>query len=397
MQLTKSRSLKEGYQICTRCIYDTSVPNIVFDTQGVCNYCKQTDELAEEFGTGKEKGEKLLDGFVEQIKKAGKNKKYDCIIGISGGTDSSFQLYWAKMKGLRPLAVHYDNTFNTDIATSNITKMTKKLDIDLYTYVVNNTEMEDIYRSFFLADVPEIDAASDLAVAEVLYRIADKFKVKYVIEGHSFIEEGVTPLGKNYFDGKYISSIHKQFGKLKMKTFPNMPFWTFVKWVAFKRIKKIRPYWYLSYSKEEAQKLLKEKFEWENYGGHHLENRMNAFSHSIYYPQKFGIDYRNNTLSAKVRNRQMDRDKAIEIYYEQLPHIETGLLDYMKKRMGFSDEEFDKIMASKPKYWFEYPNYKKRFERLRPFFFMLYKSNLVPKSFYMKYCLPVDTSNNGEF
>lgn len=397
MQLTKARSLKEGYQICSKCIYDTSVPNISFDEKGVCNYCKQTDDLIDEFGTGNEKGLKLLSELVAEMKRAGKNKKYDCLIGVSGGTDSSYLLYWAKKNGLRPLAVHYDNTFNTEIATNNIKKLTASLEIDLYTYVVNNIEMEDIYRSFFYADVPEIDAASDLGVAEVLYRAADKYKIKHVIEGHSFLEEGVTPLGKNYFDGKYISSIHKKYGKLKMKTFPNMPFWTFIKWVAFKRIKKVRPYWYIAYAKEDAKKELKEKFGWEDYGGHHLENRMNAFSHSIYYPQKFGIDYRNNTLSGRVRNGKMDRDLAIKEYYDTPPFIEEGLLDYMKKRMNFSDEDFEKIIHSKPKYWFEYPTYKKRFEKLKPLFYILYKSNLVPKSFYMKYCFPVDTSNNGKY
>jgi hypothetical protein len=249
--------------------------------------------------------------------------------------------------------------------------------------------MEDIYKAFFKANVPEIDAATDLGCSELLYRVASKFKVKYVLEGHSFLEEGVTPLGKNYFDGKYISSIHKQFGKLKMKTYPLMTFSQFMKWILILRIKKIRPFWYMKYTKADAKELLKKEYDWEDYGGHHLENRMNAFSHSIYFPQKFDIDYRNNTLSARVRNVKMDRDAAIKEYYETPPFIEEGLEDYMKKRMGFSDEEYEKIMKAKPKYWYEYPTYKKRFERLRPLFAILYKSNLVPKSFYMKYCFPV--------
>jgi N-acetyl sugar amidotransferase len=390
MQPTKKRSLSSSYKICKRCIYDNSVPSIVFDEKGVCNYCKMTDDLIAEYGTGNPKGEQMISDIIKEIKLAGKNKKYDCVVGVSGGTDSSYMLHWAIENGLRPLAVHYDNTYNTAIATQNITNITSKLNIDLYTLVVDNNEVDDIYKSFFLANVSEIDACTDIALAETMYRAADKFGIKHVLEGHSFIEEGISPLGKNYFDGKYIASIHKQFGKLKLKTFPNMPFWTFIKWIAVKKIKKIRPYWYLNYNKEEAKVLLKEKYGWQDYGGHHLENRMTAFSHSVYFPQKFEIDYRNNTLAAKVRNGKMDREAAIKEYYETPPFIEEGLIDYIKKRMNFSDEEYEKVMAAKPKYWYEYPTYKKRFERLRPLFAILYKSNLVPKSFYMKYCFPVN-------
>ncbi|HTA62692.1 MAG TPA: N-acetyl sugar amidotransferase [Bacteroidia bacterium] len=392
MLATKKRSLENNYKICGRCIYDSSVPSISFDEKGDCNYCKMTDNLIEEYGTGKEKGIQELDKIIIEIKSAGKNRKYDCVVGVSGGTDSSYMLHWAIEKGLRPLAVHYDNTYNTAIATQNITNITSKLNIDLYTHVVDNNEVDDIYRSFFIASVPELDACTDIALAETMYRAANKFDIKHILEGHSFIEEGISPLGKNYFDGKYIASIHKQFGKLKMKTFPNMPFWTFIKWIALKKIKKIRPYWYLDYNKEDAKKLLKEKYGWQDYGGHHLENRMTAFSHSVYFPQKFDIDYRNNTLSAKVRNGKMNREEAIKEYYETPPFIEEGLVDYIKKRMNFSDEEFEKVMKAKPKYWYEYPTYKKRFERLRPLFKILYKANLVPKSFYMKYCFPVSYS-----
>lgn len=384
--------MKLEKKICSRCIYDNTVPSIKFDEKGECSYCKMIDSLKLEYQTGTKAGNVHLDSIISEIKSKKGNKKYDCVIGVSGGTDSSFLLHWAKEKGLTPLAVHYDNTYNTSIATLNITKVTSKLNIDLFTIVVDNKEIDDIYRSFFLASVPEIDASTDIALAETLYRAASKFGVKYVIEGHSFMEEGITPLGKNYFDGKYIASIHKKFGKIKMKTFPNMPFWTFIKWIAVKRIKKIRPFWYMNYNKEEAKVLLKEKYDWQDYGGHHLENRLTAFYHSVYNPLKFGVDLRNNTLSAMVRNGKMTRENAIDQYYNHPPFIEDGLVDYIKKRLEFSDDEFDAIMKAKPKYWYEYPTYKKRFERLRPLFAILYKSNLVPKSFYMKYCFPVDVS-----
>lgn len=390
MQLTKKRSLAADYKICSKCIYDNSVPSITFDEQGVCNYCKMVENLKVEYNTGNSDGEKMLQSIIDTLRQEGKGKKYDCVIGVSGGTDSSYLMYWAIKQGLRPLAVHYDNTFNSTIATTNIEKITSSLNIDLYTYVVNNTEIEDIYRAFFYANVPELDASTDLALAEVLYRVAGKYGVKYILEGHSFVEEGISPLGKNYFDGKYIASIHKKFGKQKMKTYPLMTFSNFMKWTVFKRIKKIRPYWYMQYSKAEAKALLKKEFGWEDYGGHHLENRLNAFSHSVYFPEKFDIDYRNNTLSAQVRNGQKIREEALKEYYDQLPFVEDGLVEYIKKRMGFSDAEYQQVMSAKPRYWYEFPTYKKRFERLRPLFFILQKANLVPKSFYLKYCFPVN-------
>jgi N-acetyl sugar amidotransferase len=376
-------------QICTRCIYDESIPSISFDEKGVCNYCHLVDSLIEEYQTGLPEGEKRIQQFIEKIKKDGKGKKYDCVIGVSGGTDSSYMVYWAVKNGLRPLAVHYDNTWNTAIATENIRKVLSKLKVDLYTLVVNNKEADDIFRAFFLADVPEIEAATDLALAETLYRAAAKYKVKYVLEGHSFIAEGISPLGKNYFDGKYIRSIHKRFGKLPLKTYPLMTFSKFIKWTAFKRIQKIRPLWYIKYSKEEAREFLEKEFGWEYYGGHHLENRMTAFFHSYYCPNKFHIDYRNNALSASVRSGELSRKEAIEEYYYSLPYLEEELVTYFKKRLCFSDVEFETIMQRAPKYWYEYPTYKKRFERLRPFFYLLMKGNLVPHSFYMKYCFPI--------
>ena len=256
--LLEDNKLKRMYgkQICSRCIYDESVPSISFDEKGVCNYCHMVDKLLEEYQTGKPEGLKTINNLIQKIKKDGKGRKYDCVVGVSGGTDSSYMVHWALEHGLRPLAVHYDNTWNTAIATENIRKVLTKLKVDLFTHVINNKEADDIFRSFFIAGVPEIEASTDLALAETMYRAAAKYKVKYVLEGHSFVAEGISPLGKNYFDGKYISSIHKKYGKLPMKTYPLMTFNRFIKWTTFYRIKKIRPLWYIQYSKEEARAFL---------------------------------------------------------------------------------------------------------------------------------------------
>lgn len=371
-------------KICSTCIYDENVPAIEFDEEGVCNYCKMIDDLKSQYKTGTPEGEKDFFDIVDQIKKDGKGKKYDCVVGVSGGTDSSYMIIKAIEWGLRPLAVHYDNTWNTAIATENIRKILSKLNVDLYTHVVDNKEADDIFKSFFLANVPEIDGPTDIALAETLYRAASKFKVKYILEGHSFIAEGVSPLSSAYVDGAYIKNIHKMFGKIKMKTFPNMNFASFMKWILVKRIKKIRPLWYISYSKKEAQAFLEKEYDWKYYGGHHLENRMSSFNHSVYFPQKFGIDQRNNTLSAVVRAGLKSKEEALEEYNSN-PLIEDDLIDYFKKRLDLTNEEYVNIMNGERKTYKDYPTYKKRFEKLRPLFFILAKANLVPMSFYIKY------------
>lgn len=376
--------MNTDYRICSRCIYDERTPRISFDEKGICNYCKMSDDLAAQYKTGTKEGEMMLRKLIEKIKKDGKGKKYDCAVGVSGGTDSSYMLAKAMEWGLRPLAVHYDNTWNSAIATENIRKVTKALNVDLFTLVVDNKEVDDIFRSFFLAGVPELDCSTDIALAETLYRAADKYQIKYILEGHSFIAEGVSPMGNNYFDGKYIMDIHKKFGKKKMKTFPNMTFTSFMKWILIKRIKKIRPLWYINYSKTDAKKYLESKFGWQYYGGHHLENRMTAFLHTVYNPQKFGIDNRNWSLAAAVRNNLMPREEALKIYNSPV-EPDKELIEFFKKRLSLTDEEYNKVMTGEKKTYKDFKTYKKTFETLRPMFYLLAKAHLVPMSFYIKY------------
>jgi len=375
--------------ICSRCIYDSNVPGITFDDHGVCNYCKQVESLIAEYGTGAQKGMDKWLAIVSEIKRNGKGKKYDCVVGVSGGTDSSYMVYLAKQYGLRPLAVHYDDTWNSAIASENISKVLSDTGVDLYTYVVDNVESNDIFRSFFYASVPELGTPTDLALAEVLYRAAKKYGVKYVLEGHSFIEEGVSPIGKNYFDGKYISEIHRRFGRVRMKTYPLMTFFQFMRWTLFGRIQKIRPYWYLQYSKEEARSFLQKECDWTYYGGHHLENRLVAYSMSTYLPTKFGLDYRNLVLSALCRQGKMDREAAMA-EYARPPASDPDLVEYFIRRLDMTREEYDSVMNKPATFWWSYPSYKKRFEMLRPMFRILARANIVPMSFYLKYCYPVE-------
>jgi len=370
--------------ICTRCIYDESVPNINFDAEGVCNYCRQIDGLEAEYPTGKE-GEAKLQKLVDEMKAAGRGKKYDAIIGVSGGCDSSYLVHQMKeVYGLRLLAAHFDNTWNSTIATENIHNVLDKLGVNLFTIVVDNKEYDDIYRSFFKAGVKDLETPTDIGLATTLYKAAEKFGIKYMIEGHSFRTEGVAPLGWIYMDGKYIESVHQQFGKLPMKTFPNLWLRDQLKWMLFGGIKKIRPLYYMDYDKEAAKKMLTEKYGWQWYGGHHLENRFTAFYHSYYLPKRWNIDFRIAGYSAYCRNGWMTREEAMNLMKEP-PHIETGLVDFLKKRLGFSDEEFENYMTMPKKTYKDYITYKKTFEKMRPFFWLMYKLDLIPKSFYIKY------------
>jgi N-acetyl sugar amidotransferase len=381
-------SVDSAQTICRRCIFDKAVPGIRFDEEGICNYCRLSEHLEAEYKTGTPEGERTFRGIVEEIQQAGKGRKYDCVVGVSGGTDSSYLLHMAIEFGLRPLAVHYDNTWNSAISTENIRKMTRQLKVDLYTHVVDNKEMDDIYRAFLKASVPAIDVPTDIALTEVLYRAASKHSLKYILEGHSFRAEGVSPVGYSYFDGKYIESVHRRFGTRRMRTFPNMKMAAFLKWILVKRIKKVRPLWYLPYSKEKAREFLVQRFNWEYYGGHHLENRMTAFSFSYHNRVKFGLDLRNNSLSASVRSGQMTREEARAIYARP-PDVDVELIEYVKKRLGYSDAAFAAMMAEPARQFSDFETYKRTFERMRPFFWVMLRFGLVTKSFYLKYCKPV--------
>jgi N-acetyl sugar amidotransferase len=373
--------------LCARCIYDEAVPGISFDELGICNYCRQIEQLERQYGTGKPEGARRLAAIVEEMKQAGRGRKYDCVVGVSGGTDSSYLLTKSVEWGLRPLAVHYDNTWNTAIATENIRRVTAALKVDLFTHVIDNRESEDLFRAFLRAGVPEFDASTDIGFAQTLRFAAAKHRIGYILEGHSFKAEGISPVGKNYFDGKYIADIHAKYGTVKLRTFPNMTFWQFLKWAAVYRQRFIRPLWFIEYSKEAARKMLSETTGWQYYGGHHLENRATCFLHTVYNPQKFGLDHRNLSLAAEVRAGLLAREEALRRYRTPLAP-DPELVAYVKKRLSLSDREYEALMHGPKRSFRDFKTYKRRFERLRPMFFLLAKADRVPMSFYLKYCFP---------
>jgi N-acetyl sugar amidotransferase len=371
---------------CTRCLYDEYTPRITFDERGVCSYCAMYDRMDADHPTGAE-GEQRLRAIAGQIREAGKRNKYDCVVGVSGGCDSSYTLYLAKQLGLRPLAVHFDNTWNSTTATENLRNVLKGLDIDLYTYVVDNEEYDDIYRSFLEAGVIDIEAPTDIGLAAVIYRAAAKFGIQYTLEGHSFRTEGISPLGWLYMDGKYIQSVHRRHGRLRMKTFPNMTLTSFLYWTAVKQIKKIRPLYYVDYHKEDAKALLTRDLGWKWYGGHHLENRFTAFYHSYFIPRRWGLDFRVLGYAGLVRAGQLTREEGLALLAEP-PYLEPDLLQYVKKRLGYSEAEFERVMSLPKRTFREYQTYKKTFERLKPLFRILAERDLVPKTFYLKFTEP---------
>jgi N-acetyl sugar amidotransferase len=374
------------YQICTRCIYDTHIPYISFDAQGVCNYCQQYNQMQVEYPTGKV-GRRILESFVEQVKKDGKGKPYDVVIGVSGGCDSSYMLHFAKKEfGLRVLASHFDNTYNSRIAVENIDIMLEKLEIDLFTHVVDNEEYQRIYKSFFLASVPEIDTPTDISLASVHYMAAEKYGIKHIWEGHSFRTEGISPPGWFYMDAKYVQTIHRQFGDGKIESLPVLWMSKWLKWMVINKIKKFRPLYYMDYNKQRTKEFLAKEYGWQWYGGHHMENRSAYFVNNYYLPKKFNIDLRYAEFSALVRSQQLTREEALVKIKEPKP-FDPDILEEIKKRTGITDKDFEDIMNAKPLHFTNYKTYKKTFEKLRPFFYLLYRTGYVTKSFYTKYCV----------
>ena len=371
-------------QACRRCLYDESIPGIRFSSDGTCSYCGLHDEMDRQYPTGSQ-GEMMLQEMADEMREAGRGKEFDCILGVSGGCDSSYLAHVIVERGLRPLAVHFDNTWASPIATNNIYNVLDALDLRLETLVVDNQEYDDIYRSFIESGVRDIDAPTDIGFMATLYKAAERHKVKYIVEGHSFRTEGISPLGWLYMDGRYIREVHRQHGTLPMKTFPNMPFGKFVKWAAFSGIRRLRPLYWLDYNKETTKEFLTNEYDWEWYGGHHLENRFTAFYHSYFLPRRFGIDQRINELSGRIRSGQLTREEA-KAEYETDPVIDGELCAMVRKRLGYSEERFEQLMCAPRRHYSDYPTYKKTFERLRFFFWLLYKLDRVPKTFYVKFC-----------
>lgn len=353
-------------KVCTVGVFDESIPDIKFDSNGKSNYALLYDKLVEAYPRG-ETGNTEWSNLLKKMKNAGKGKKYDCIIGVSGGTDSCFLLHLSKLWDLRVLAVNLDNGWNSDISVRNILTMTQQLNIDLETYVVDYLEIKDLIKSFMQASLPWIDMPSDLAIKSVLYKIADREGIKYILRGNDFRSEGSQPKAWTYGDGKQLKAIHQRFGRVKLKTYPNYTILNLFYYSLIKRINSLYPFYYIDYNKNEAQQFLKEKYGWEYYGGHHFENLFTKFTMSYWLYEKFGIDKRKITLSAQVMSGEISREFALE-EINKLPYDaekKDEMIAYLCKKLDLKLEEFNKLFSLPNKNYKDYPSYEKLFTNYR--------------------------------
>lgn len=361
-------------QTCSRCIMNSSVPQIRFDERGECNYCKLHDELDKENPKGEE-GKKRLAALVDQIKEEGKGKKYDCIVGVSGGTDSTYTLLMAKKLGLRPLAVTYDNHWGTKISDDNIKNATKKLGVELCTFSEDWGEFRDLELAFFRASTPDIEVISDERIKQALHKAALENGIRYILNGHCFRVEGKIPPLWSYADSKYINSVQKRFGtrKLKKIKFPGL-FNTFMSNVSDK-VKTIRLLDYLDYSKEDAKKVLTAELGWQDYGGHHYESVITRYCYGYLLPTKFGIDKRITHLSANVRSGFITREAALrELATPPMTEREVKEDEaIIVKKLGLTEKEFRELIARKPKSFMDYPNHYRMVYRFRRPLGFIYK------------------------
>mgnify|MGYP003650654725 CR=1 FL=1 len=351
------------YQECSRCVMDTSDPQISFNERGECNLCTEyLEKRAQHQYQGKSSDDQLNE-LVSQIKKDGEGKEYDCIIGLSGGIDSSYATYILKEKGLRVLAVHLDNGWNSEEAALNIKNIAKKLDVDYESYVLNWNEFKDLQLSFLKASVPEAETPTDIAIHASWYHFTNKYNIKYIISGGNFATEGILPKYWHYNakDLKYLKSIQSKFGTKKIKSIPTFGFISEMYQKLWKKAKVIYILNYVPYSKDEAMSFLKEKFDWKYYGGKHYESKYTGFIQSYYLYKKFGIDYRRATLSSQICLGQTTRETALK-ELEQLPYNMENVhkeIQYIAKKLGITITEFEEIINLPPKWYIDYPNNEK--------------------------------------
>jgi N-acetyl sugar amidotransferase len=378
--------MKNKYSICTRCVSDLSIPNIIFDENGECQYCKIHDEMEREYPFNDKSFDNLIQ-ISKKIKIERGNKKFDCVVGISGGRDSSYLLYIVKeILKLNPLAVHYDNGFDSEISTSNILNVCNKLNVELETKVANWETFKKITQSFFKAGVSDPDTPTDIGIFKSMYQTAYDENIKYVFNGHSFRTEGVEPLDWTYMDGLYIKDINKKYGNSDLNKFDNFTLIDLIKFSFVKGIKTILPLNYIRYDHDEVQDILNNKLGWKYYGGHHHESLLTKFVVSYYLPNKFGIDRRRTGLSAMVRSKKIDRQEALQILRVK-PKLddENYLREYILDKLDLTNEQFQDIMNQKNKNFRNFNTYYSYFKNFGFFAKIAYKLGFIPKLLYLRY------------
>jgi N-acetyl sugar amidotransferase len=348
-------------QECSRCVMDSSVPDIYFDQSGICNYCNAAlSRLNNEIFASDAKNHKL-DAFIADIKLHGLGKPYDCIIGVSGGVDSSYVAYIVKRKfGLRPLAVHFDNGWNSELAVKNIEILLKELEIDLYTHVVDWDEFKDLQLSFLKASIANSEIPTDHAILALLYKAAKKNRVRYILHGGNLSTESIMPAiwMHDAKDLRLIKSVHKRLGKIPLKTFPSMGYLGLAWNVFVRKIRYIGILNYIEYNKEVAISILEKELGWRKYEAKHFESIYTRFFQGYLLPKKFGMDKRRPHFSSLIITGQMTREYALEELKKAPydPAIASADLEYVCQKFGFNASEFDEIMKAQVKKSVDYPN-----------------------------------------
>lgn len=351
------------YQICTRCVMDTSDPLITFDEAGVCNHCHQFDATLAAQWHRDAAGWQEMEQLAATIKAEGAGKEYDCVIGLSGGVDSSYLAYLVVRKlGLRPLAVHVDAGWNSDDAVRNIESIVEKLGIDLFTNVIDWEEMQDLQVAYLKSGVENQDTPQDHAFFASLYNFAVKNGIHWVLSGYNIASESVLPRawGYNPRDSRQLRAIHRLFGKRKLRTYPIATLFDhYVYWPRIRRMRVVYPLNYLNYDKEAAKLFLEKELGWRNYGGKHHESRFTKFFQAYWLPAKFGYDKRRAHLSSLILANQTTRDKALEeLAVAPYPADELAQdIDFIRKKLGLSDAEFSAILDAPPRTYRDYPSW----------------------------------------
>ena len=367
------------YKQCTRCVMDTTDPEIHFDINGRCNHCNEFFENTSMRTYQGTSSDQKLDLLVKEIKKSGRNKEYDCVLGLSGGIDSCYAAYILKNLGLRTLAVHLDNGWDSEISVKNVKYIVSKLGFGYESYVLDWEEFRDLQLAFLKASVPEAETPTDIAIPAILHEIAAKNNIKHIISGGNFATEGILPKSWHYDakDVKYLKSIHKQFGKKKLKTFPTFGFQKEMYYKFIKGIKTIYLLNYVPYGKQEAMKVLEMELAWKYYGGKHYESKYTGFLQSYILPEKFNLDYRRATLSTQICAGEITREDALKELlndpYDPVKAEEEK--QYVCKKLDISLEEFNKIMNLAPKTYNDYPNSQKMLEFIYGVYRKLYDMN----------------------
>jgi N-acetyl sugar amidotransferase len=378
------------YQQCKRCIMDTTVPGISFSPEGECNFCALHDKMAAEFPND-HRGEAIIQKWVSKIKVAGKGKKYDCVVGISGGRDSSYTIHYVKkVLGLNPIAVHFNDGFGNPVAGENMVKACKILGVELRTITSDWRESKDLKLAFLKASTPDMEEGTDIGIATSLYGVAAKENIKYVIIGQSFRTEGIAPLSWNYLDGKYLYAVHKQFGTVPLRKWhPHDPGFNLGIREMFyysiqKGIRTVPLLYYHDYVRKDVDRLLESELSWTNPGAHYFDDLYQSVMSHL-NRVKFGIERRLFNYSALIRSGQMDRNEALERIKSTYSIEDPKIISLCIKRLGLTQEEFDSIVSAPPRTFRDYPSNYTLIRWMRIPIWIACKMSLLPGSAYDKY------------